>query len=552
MTSNTADDLSPVWSPDGTKIAFVSSRNGNDEIYTMSATGGNQVNISNSPYDDYEPASSSDGAKLAFVSNRDGNDEIYTMDATGGAQANISNNTAEDHHPSWAGTRIAFQSLRDGNDEIYIMNSADGGGQTRLTTSAAPDIEPWLSNDGTRIAFASGRDSGGNFEVYVMGANGSNQTRLTNTPDENDVEASVQRQAATVPAAANALVQFQTAQGGALSIAEGIPSVTVQVTRTGDTSGVSTVDYAATSGTASERADFETALGTLRFSAGETGKSFTISIIDDGFAETDETINLTLGNPTGAGFGATTTITLTITDNDLATAAANPVNTPEFFVRQHYLDFLNREPEEAGFNAWVNLLRNCQPNDTKCDRIEVSAAFFRSPEYQLKGYYVIRFYLAALGRLPTYREFIRDTQRINAPTGAEVIANQAAYANEFTQRADFLEIYSALSNAAYVDRILQTAGITLASRDQLVSDLSNNMRTRGQVLRAVIESAEFFTKEYNRGFVASQYYGYLRRDIDVTGFNGWLAYLNSHPGDYRTMVNGFVNSVEYRARFGVQ
>ena len=100
--------------------------------------------------------------------------------------------------------------------------------------------------------------------------------------------------------------------------------------------------------------------------------------------------------------------------------------------------------------------------------------------------------------------------------------------------------------------ILQTAGVALATRDQLVSDLNSNTRTRGQVLRAVIESAEYAAKEYNRGFVATQYFGYLRRDIDVPGFNGWLTYLNSHPGDYRTMVNGFVNSTEYRARFGAQ
>ncbi len=130
---------------------------------------------------------------------------------------------------------------------------------------------------------------------------------------------------------------------------------------------------------------------------------------------------------------------------------------------------------------------------------------------------MIRFYLAALGRFPTYLEFIRDTQRINGATPAEVFANQAAYTNEFALRADFKESYDALSNAAYVDRLLQVAGITLSNRDQLVSDLNSNTKTRAQVLREIVESPQFASAAFNRGFVASEYYGYLRRDIDVPG-----------------------------------
>ena len=546
LTNHPASDLNPVWSPDGTKIAFVSDRNGDDEIFLMNANGSVQTNLTNNDFDDTDPSWSPDGAKLAFVSNREGNEEIYTMDATGAAVANISNHAASDRHPSWGGARIAFQSNRDGNDEIYAMNAADGGALARLTTNAAFDTEPWLSSDGTRIAFQSTRD-GGNFDVYVMGANGGNPTRLTFTGEDNDLEVSIQKQPAAASAPAAASVQFVTANQ---SVTEGATNVTVQVSRTGDTSGVSVVDYAAMSGSASERSDFSTAIGTLRFAAGETTKSFTIAIIDDAFAEPDETVNLTLGNATGASVGALGNTTLTIRDNDAATAQANPIDTPEFFVRQHYLDFLNREPDTEGFNSWGNVLRNCPTGDTRCDRIEVSAAFFRSIEFQLKGFFVIRYHLASFGRLPTYREFVRDTQRINGATSQEVFANLTAYSNEFVARHDFKEIYDALSNAAYVDRILQTAGITLPNRDQLVNDLNAGTKTRAQVLREIVESAAFVAKEYNRAFVATQYYGYLRRDPDTEGFNNWLAYLNANPDDYRTMVNGFVNSNEYRARFG--
>ncbi|HJR07347.1 MAG TPA: Calx-beta domain-containing protein [Pyrinomonadaceae bacterium] len=556
LTNNTADDLNPVWSPDGTKIAFVSGRSGNDEIFVVNASGGSPVNLTNNPFDDFDPSWSPDGAKLAFVSNRDANEEIYTMDATGASPSNISHDAAPDRHPSWGGTRIAFQSARDGNDEIYIMNAADGGALARLTTNAALDAEPWLSADGARIVFQSTRNGSGGatFDLFSMNASGGNLTRLTLTGEDNDLEASIQKQPPSVAATTGAVVQFLAGQSadGSLTVSEGATTIAVQVTRTGDTSGAVVVDYAATSGSASERSDFQTTIGTLTFAAGETQKSFTISIVDDGIAETDETVNLTLGNPTGATLGALGNSKLTIIDNDTATATVNPIDTPEVFVRQHYLDFLNREPETTGFNSWVNLLRNCPAGDTRCDRIEVSMAFFRSAEYQIKGYLVIRFYLASFGRFPTYREFIRDTQRINGATPAEVFANQAAYANEFAARPDFKEIYDALSNEAYVNKLLQTAGITLSNRAQLVSDLNTGAKTRAQVLRAIVESVELFAKEYNRGFVASQYYGYLRRDIDVEGFNGWLNYLNTHPNDYRTMVGGFINSNEYRVRFGAQ
>jgi TolB protein len=546
LTNHPASDLNPVWSPDGSKIAFVSDRSGDDEIYLMSANGSGQTNLTNNDFDDTEPSWSPDGTKLAFVSNRETNEEIYTMDATGAGVANISNHAASDRHPSWGGTRLAFQSNRDGNDEIYAMNAADGGALARLTTNNAFDMEPWLSTDGARIAFQSTRD-GGNFDVYVMNANGGNLTRLTLTGEDNDLEVSIQKQPAVAATPAAATVQFAVANG---FVTEGATTVTVEVLRTGDTTGAVAVDYAATSGSASERSDFSTAIGTLRFAAGETSRSFTISIIDDAFAETDETINLTLGNATGASVSPLGNTTLTIRDNDAATAQANPIDIAEFFVRQHYLDFLNREPETAGFNSWVNLLRNCPAGDTRCDRVEVSAAFFRSQEYQLKGYFVIRLHLASFGRLPTYREFIRDTQRINGATSQEVFANLTAYAGEFVARAEFREIYDPLSNAAYVDRILQTAGITLATRDQLVNELNAGTKTRAQVLREIVDSAAYFAKEYNRGFVASQYYGYLRREPDAAGFNNWLTYLNANPNDYRTMVHGFVNSIEYRSRFG--
>jgi TolB protein len=168
----------PSWSPDGTRIAFASDRDGNDEVYVMNADGSGQTNLTNNPDSDDQPSWSPDGTRIAFNSLRDGNAEVYVMDADGSGQTNITNNPEFDGSPSWSpdGTRIGFTSIRDGNAEVYVMD-ADGSGQTNITNNPASDGGPSWSPDGTRIAFTSFRD--GNAEVYVMDAAGTGQTRLT-------------------------------------------------------------------------------------------------------------------------------------------------------------------------------------------------------------------------------------------------------------------------------------------------------------------------------------------------------------------------------------
>jgi hypothetical protein len=116
LTENS--DVEPAWSPDGTMIAFVSTRDGNQEIYVMKADGSQQTDISNNPADDYHPAWSRDGTTIAFVSERDGNKEIYVMKADGSQQTDISNNPADDFDPSWFGP--------DYNLAIVSTNPEDG------------------------------------------------------------------------------------------------------------------------------------------------------------------------------------------------------------------------------------------------------------------------------------------------------------------------------------------------------------------------------------------------------------------------------------------
>jgi predicted Zn-dependent protease len=229
----------------------------------------------------------------------------------------------------------------------------------------------------------------------------------------------------------------------------------------------------------------------------------------------------------------------------------NPLENNGFFVRRQYLDFLFREPEQDGFNAWLGVLNRCDANpSTDCDRVTVSSSFFRAPEFQIKGFFIYRFYAVAFGRRPNYTEMIPDLQFVTGQTADEVNAKREAFVNAFMQRPAFRNTYDALSNAAYVDTLLRTAGVTLSNRDQLISDLDTQRQTRAQVLRAIVESQAVQNKEFNPAFVAMQYFGYLKRDPEPEGFNAWLAYLNSHANDFRTMVHGFVNSVEYRTRFG--
>jgi len=182
LTNNPAWDGSPAWSPDGSKIAFHSDRDGDAEIYVMNVDGTGVSRLTNNPAWDGDAAWSPDGTKIAFDSNRDGNDEVYVMKADGTGQARLTNNPAEDGGPAWSpdGSKMAFYSDRDGNMEAYVMK-ADGTGQTNLTNNPAWDRGTSWSPDGSQIVFHSDRN-GDPMEVYVMNADGTGQTRLTNNP----------------------------------------------------------------------------------------------------------------------------------------------------------------------------------------------------------------------------------------------------------------------------------------------------------------------------------------------------------------------------------
>jgi uncharacterized repeat protein (TIGR01451 family) len=393
-------------------------------------------------------------------------------------------------------------------------------------------------------------------------------------------------------------VQFSSAS---YLVSESAGRATITVNRIGDTSTAGSIDYAtsdaggasncnAVNGNASSRCDYSTTIGAIHFAAGETFKTLNIPLTDDAYAEVNETFTLTLSNPIGATLGSPATASITIADNE-STPGANPIDQPNFFVHQHYIDFLNREPDTGGFGFWTNEINLCgsNPQCIEAKRINVSAAFFLSIEFQQTGYLVERIYKTAYGNangsstlggphqlsVPIIRvnEFLPDTQAI----GQGVIVgqgnwqqqldnNKTAFISEFVQRSRFTAAFpTTMTPAQFVDQLNTNAGNVLSVSERataisLFGSATNtsNLTARAQALRQVAEDADLNSAEFNRAFVLMQYFGYLRRnpndapDADYTGYEFWLTKLNQFNGNFQNadMVKAFISSGEYRQRFG--
>jgi Tol biopolymer transport system component len=177
LTDNTVTDITPTIAPDGFSWAHERIQNGNREI--IYHAGAFEENVTNSPANDRYPVFSPDSSKIAFTSDRDGDAEVYTMDARGTNLKNLTNNSVYDGAPDWSpnGAKLSFTSDRKGNDDIYSMN-ADGSGQKRLTRNATDEGFAVYSPNGRNIAFQTLRQ--GDYEIYTMKASGEAQVPLTN------------------------------------------------------------------------------------------------------------------------------------------------------------------------------------------------------------------------------------------------------------------------------------------------------------------------------------------------------------------------------------
>ena len=374
------------------------------------------------------------------------------------------------------------------------------------------------------------------------------------------------------------------------SVVEDCTTLTITVNRIGNTSGAASVDYFTSDVTATERRDYITTIGTLRFAAGETSKSFVVLINEDSYVEGSETFNVNLRNPSGVGLGAPSIATVTITD-DPTEPPTNAIDDPQNYVCQHYHDFLNRQADASGLAFWTNEITSCGASAAciELKRINVSAAYFLSIEFQQTGYLVERMYKAAYGDangsstfggthqlavpIVRFNEFLTDTQRIGlgvvvGQAGWEAVLenNKQAFVSEFVQRTRFTTAFqTTLTPAQFVNLLFANAGVTPSASDRNAAMAefgsatnTSDIAARARALRDVAENSLLSQQEFNRAFVLMQFIGYLRRnpndapDSDYTGYDFWLTKLNAFNGNFvnAEMVKAFITSAEYRQRFG--
>jgi uncharacterized protein (TIGR03118 family) len=618
------------------------------------------------------------------------------------------------------GGALLVGNFGEGNPSINAYNSSTGAFLGTLQDESATGI---VIDNLWALTFGNGGNGGDANTLYFTAGTGEEEHGLFGKLNPTTSQAT-------------SLVQFGSTN---FFVDESAGHVDVTLIRQGNTSGTATVNFntfdQSQPGHARQKSDYEISLGKVTFNPGETLKTARVLITDDNFVEGDEVIDMVLSNPvgTGLGLGNPNTATVTILDNDTSASSTNPIDSAQFFVRQHYLDFLNREPDAAGLNFWTNEITSCGAdiNCTAVKRNNVSAAFFLSQEFQNTGMIAFLANEAAFGQSAfgsaapvLYGQFEKDVQQLQTnlvfgqPTyDTQLDANKTAYFNDFIARPDFQAAYPAsMTNAQYVDTLLNNAGMgtsdfrvnltnsqevpptvptlsggggrpnsfgtarftfnagdtamtmtatvsniditgsqtvdpidnlvaahihaspsvqpgvngpvvwgffgspfndnnpddhvvtpfasgvggtftdkwdapegngttlagqianiragrayinfhttqfpggeirgyfpaTQAFRDALVNGLGAATETRATVLRKIAESSYFGSLEFNKAFVTMQYFGYLRRDPDTSGFNFWFGKLNNFGGNYNAaeMTKAFITSVEFRQRFG--
>ncbi|MBV9927665.1 MAG: S8 family serine peptidase [Acidobacteria bacterium] len=508
------------------------------DIFLVNLDGTGAVNFTNTDNDDTDPVWSPDGKRLAYTCRRNpdgsvgGPRRICLRNADGMGFTVLSQTPAEDFAPAWSpdGQRLAFATPGGDNYmSIYLIN-ADGTGRFPFNTSFLGTGYPDWAPDGQAIAYGNVNS------IWVQRLIGGSALRLTTGAGDSHPRYSPDGKK----------VVFQSSRDGQAEIylvnADGTGLLRLTVNAAQDTAPGWSPDGSK-----------------VIFSTTREGAAAVYTMNPDGSNQA----RLTDGYPLGGSAWR---------------KAPNAIEGSGFFVAQHYRDFLSREPDQSGLNFWTQGIDSCGA-DLACrevKRVDTSAAFFLSIEFQETGYLVYRSYKAAYGDMPgkpvplRLSEFTADSQRIgqgvvvNAPGWAELLeSNKQLYFNGFVGTGRFAAAYPAsLTPAQFVDALNANAGQVLSAdeRNTLIDGLTNGTRTRAQVLRAVAEDADTQRQEFNRAFVLMQYFGYLRRDpdaapdADFAGYNFWLSKLNEFRGDWHAaeMVKAFLSSIEYRQRFAGQ
>jgi matrixin len=241
--------------------------------------------------------------------------------------------------------------------------------------------------------------------------------------------------------------------------------------------------------------------------------------------------------------------------------AVNPADDPQFFVAQHYRDFLGRAPDPERAKSWIQDIENCG-SDTECvrdRRIDVSAAFLET-EFLETYSYIYRLYKVALGRRPTLAELNRDRLQIVSDR-ATLENNKRALARSLALRPEFLRKYSTgLKSDQFVDLLLssisQVSQVDLSNeRMRLAALHDGTIAGRAEIIQTAAANAAFAEKENGQALALLPYFGYLRREPDEAGLQSWsntfTGEKTSHPSSLRAMICAFITSAEYQSRFGM-
>jgi hypothetical protein len=358
----------------------------------------------------------------------------------------------------------------------------------------------------------------------------------------------------------------------------------VTVTRSGDLTTPASVDYSTFDDTARQRTRYVPAVGTLNFAAGQSTRTFSVLLEDNALVEGSQALSVRLLDSNGGGLNAPGRAIVTVDDNDTPPITTNPLDNAQFFVRQNYYDFLSRSPDPGGLDYWTGQITQCGSDQTciNAKRIDVSNAFYFELEFQQTGSYVYRLYRVAYGnnqpssnpnpnagypgedkKLLSYISFVSDRARVIGGSG--LAQSQLNLANAFIKRSEFIATYPlSLDGPGFVDAVLAKMkadiGADLTSQRAALISLFNS-GGRGAVIYRLaddnvdtnpINNRAFIDAEYNRAFVATQYFGYLRRNPDLPGFVFWLNQVNSGAlrdvNKQHAMVCSFVTSAEYQQR----
>ncbi|MCU1268107.1 MAG: peptidase and in, kexin, sedolisin [Acidobacteria bacterium] len=494
---------------------------------------------------------------------------------------------------SYGYVSVGAQPVQIGKD-LQITNQSGGPNTYAISfQNLNPGTGISLSASASPVSPAAGQSTTVTITVNASGgAAAGDRTGYVVITDQNSQVLRVPYWVRFQPAPS---VQFNSA---VFSISEGPPAAgatartaSIVVTRSGDSTTTVSVDFATSDGTgptpASQRTDYTTASGTITFAPGQTTRSFSVPIIDDGYVEQTETVNLSLSNAVGADLGSPNQAVLSIDDDEEEPSSTNPLDDPTWFVRQHYFDFLSRTPDSGGFAFWIGKITTPPCGDPACllqRRISVSNSFFFELEFQQTGAYVFRLYRAAYGnnqpfpntrpdpnfpneekKLPSYQVFSRDRAKVIG--GSNLAQKQLDLASLFVSRAEFLTKYPASLNTAdlFVNAVLaqiQTdLGVNLGAQRAGLITLYNSGGRAAVMYRLADDNAQtnpinnraLIDEEYNRAFVATQYFGYLRRNPDIAGILFWLNQVNSAPlrdlAKQNAMVCSFITSGEYQFRF---